>query len=251
MTRFLPRNMNIRQDWPIWLLPLGFAGGTLIACALFIWVYFGPGIDSIRGNQLSFSADHSRVGLEIGGALFAIPQNYTRYKRDRVTGIRDNVQLHALFPDFLPYSLTRHEAFLRNDNDAPLLLISLHESRSVLSHTRIFDDIYAPYIYDMAHILPNGLERYHFKPDSPYADYELFRVAQTNIQPMREMAHYFLCRKATEPIAFCAGRLTLGQNVQVSYRFRRGLLAEWEKIDYGIYDLLKSFRRAARKPLEN
>ena len=62
----------------------------------------------------------------------------------------------------------------------------------------------------------------------------------------RAKAALFVCDKLEKPSPNCQSRFPLGRTAEVSYSFKRSRLGDWQNIDNGVKDLIKSFRTAAR-----
>jgi hypothetical protein len=84
---------------------------------------------------------------------------------------------------------------------------------------------------------PFGLRQYSFRADSGYRDQDLF-VGATDGGPMT-----LLCAKiAPEVISpSCMRDMPIGEEVSLSYRFKRAHLNQWRKIDAGIKTRLAEF----------
>ncbi|MDA9230782.1 hypothetical protein OAI46_00515 [Alphaproteobacteria bacterium] len=243
--RILSRAVS-QDEWPIWVLPIAMVAGFVLASSLIYWVYFGPGLSALGGQNYQPSQDTQALRIEVGGTLFAIPASYTRNTASRRTPLSDEIGLHALLPDFETYTSDNQAAFLRADDASPLLLITIHALNHDLPVIRRFEALYAPFIVSETGTVETDLQRFEFRQDTPYRHQEIFRALPTGSLADRAKAALFVCDKLEKPSPNCQSRFPLGRTAEVSYSFKRSRLGDWQNIDNGVKDLIKSFRTAAR-----
>jgi hypothetical protein len=243
--RILSRIVS-QDDGPIWVLPMALMAGFLLASGLTYGVYFGPGLSTFGGQRYQPSQSRQVLRIEVGGTLFAIPASYTRNAASRRSPFSDQIGLHVLLPEFETYTSAHQATFLRADEASPLLLINIHTLNHDLPVIRRFEGLYAPYIVPQTGTVENDLQRFEFRPDTPYRGKEIFRALPTGSREDRAKAALFVCDRLDKPSPNCQSRFPLGGTAEVSYSFKRSRLGDWQNIDRRVKDLIKSFRTAAR-----
>ncbi len=241
MKRYLSQSVLERQ-WSVWIIPIGVFVGIILCALGVIWFYFGPGFAALWGDELSFSSSPEIVHIEMGGALFPVPGNYTRYGRDRRADKHQHVILHAVYPDMSGYDSDTADAI--ETMDERVILMTLLEAEDGLPLAHYFDKIYKPELISPHQKEAWGydLDAFHFREGSSYHGRTLLRHAEDTGLSHRPHDILFLCEAD-----MCETRLMPAQNVQVSYRIHKNLLVDWRRIDQSIYQLFKSWRANARK----
>lgn len=234
------------HEWPVWILPATLFAAILSCSLLVSFIYFGPGLDIIRGASYLPSSSSDRVRVEVGGTLFAIPAHYTRSRRARRAGLMEHIDLQALGPELVPYRQDLAADFLSTDETSALIIISLRSGTDALPERRRFDAIYKPYLRGIGTVDDNGLQVFTFKQDGPYAGKQLFRGLPLGAREKRLAPPLLLCDAPDTAGAQCESRFALGGTAQVSYRFKRHILPQWEELDANIRALIRNFRAAAR-----
>lgn len=234
------------HEWPVWILPATLFAAILSCSLLVSFIYFGPGLDIIRGASYLPSSSSDRVRVEVGGTLFAIPAHYTRSRQARRAGLMEHIDLQALGPELVPYRQDLAADFLSTDETSALIIISLRSGTDALPERRRFDAIYKPYLRGTGTVDDNGLQVFTFKQDGPYAGKQLFRGLPLGAREKRLAPPLLLCDAPDMAGAQCESRFALGGTAQVSYRFKRHILPQWEELDANIRALIRNFRAAAR-----
>lgn len=234
------------HEWPVWIMPATLFAAILACSILISFIYFGPGLDIIRGTAYLPSSSKERVRVEVGGTLFAIPAHYTRSRKARRAGLMAHIDLQALGSDLMPYRPDLAADFLRTDATSSLIIISLRTGAEALPERRRFDAIYKPYLRGGGTVDDNGLQVFTFRDNGPYAGKQLFRGLPLGAREKRLAPPLLLCDGPDIGGAQCESRFALGGTAQVSYRFKRHLLPQWEELDANIRALIRSFRAAAR-----
>ena len=87
---------------------------------------------------------------------------------------------------------------------------------------------------------PYGMDHYAFKPDSAYADQDLF-VAKLDSE--FEPLVVLICDRETDlvPSPNCTRTLHLTDSVALTYRYKRSHRKDWQAIDKAIVALVRSF----------
>ena len=226
------------QERPAWLIPVMVIAGVIIFSAIFVYYYFGPTPSELLGLDPRASESTERVDVEIGDLHFLIPANFTRYPLQRVGGLQDEIDLHALLPELSPYSQERREAFESNAEDADAIHFKIYLAKDLLPASRRLDDIYMRHLTNREPLEgPYGLALYNFNDNSGYRDQSLL-TAQLDQNLL-----LLLCFNASV-IVFspsCTRTFHLSDEVAVTYRYKRAHLEDWHRIDSVLTALVNSF----------
>ncbi|HEX3484669.1 MAG TPA: hypothetical protein VHT51_06385 [Micropepsaceae bacterium] len=222
-----------------WLIPLGVFFVTACLSALVLAYYFAPAQPG-RGQEQPAPTDATRpIDLSVGVTHFHIPANYIAMASARRGGAQNELALIATLPDLKGYTLDAAPDLTANSPQSRIVDILLKPGQTVLSEKERMDRIYGAQVEDPnGKPGPYGLQQYMFRADSGYHDQDLF-VGVTEAGPA-----VFLCSKPAPDVTSpsCLRDLPFAGNLTLSYRFKRGHLAEWRKIDSGIRMRLSEFR---------
>ena len=230
---------DVREESP-WRYPAIIVVLTLILSGGVAYYYFGPSISDFRGDTPQASGRETPIHMEIGGARFVIPENYTQYPRARRGGPRDSVSLYAVYPTFEPYTVRNDRLFYENEADNPVIYFEIQLARLPMTETERVDHIYRERLADQdGDELGYGLTLHEFASDSSYADEDLFLGEDEDGNTVA-----FLCTRLTTvvPSPNCRRDLELSDGLRLSYRFKRAHLEEWRQINSGLLDLVASYR---------
>jgi hypothetical protein len=175
MTRRKQADEELIRQWPAWILPALAVLAVATFSGVFLYHYFGPTPEEFLGRAPRASAGTHKIEAIIGGVHFLIPENYTRYRAQRVGGSQPEIAMYALLPDFAPYSSEQQAEFADNSSDARAVFFTLHAAESALPAERRLKDIYARYFSSPTPEKgEDGLEKFSFRADSGYKDQDLF-----------------------------------------------------------------------------
>lgn len=235
----------VEEEWPIWSLFIAFMAMLAIAMLVVLLMFFGPSLRDLRGESFDPTALTNEVRLEIGGTLFAIPANYTRYGGDRHAGVAEHVELHALLPDLSGYQSDKDSEFRSMSASSNLILMALVPIEDKLTPSSMRDQLYLPQIAYFETADPNGLKKGVFKEESVYRG-DLFYMPIGQINDA-EMSPFYLCRQEQNESQWCSGRIRIGQTAQVLFRLPLNQMSQWQVINQKLTSLLKDFRAEARR----
>jgi hypothetical protein len=225
-----------------WMLP---AAILVIAALIAVGVFFyltNPSsvVDQLQGSAPAATASAATADLRVDGALFRVPANYTKFGRSRYSGDHDDVPMHALLPNFSPWSPGDAAAFASNAPNARVIHFTLAIDRAPLTYQEKFERGIKP----AAQIQegepgPFGLTQYKFGPGTAYENTEWFTA---KLDDGSELV--MRCDASANPDfgSSCMRVTRLSDNVGLTYKFKRAHLAQWKQIDAGIMGLVESFR---------
>ena len=230
-----------------WRYPLGIFLALIVLCAVFLYYYVGPSVDEFSGNTPSPAITEERIEITIADTTFAPAANYTVYPRARRGGERDELSLYAMWQSMKGYSPTQREEFIENAPDTRRIDILISKRTSTFTETDRIELIYLPRTIDQrGQNTPYRLTRYAFKtdedlhsdvPNSGYAHTELYLGARENNAMMA-----LFCYEEREEIESpdCWRKYEYSDTIDVSYRFKRPYLPEWQAIDQKVREFVAS-----------
>ena len=227
-----------------WILPLIV---LLVAVAIGVGVFVflaGPTVEefqgNIQGNTYSPTSDTSTADVRVDGALFRIPGHFTMYRRSRSSGDHDDVPMHALLPNFAPWSQANAVEFKSNLANAKVIHFTLIVDRTKLTYQAKFDRGIRPLADNPAGDPgPFGLTMYKFSQGTGYESTEWFsaQLSDGSTLVMR-------CDASATPDfgSNCMGVTRLRDGVSLTFKFKRSQLALWKQTDAKLMALVESFR---------
>jgi len=227
-----------------WLLPLIV---LLVAVAIGVGVYVflaGPTVEdmqgNLQGNTYSPTVDPSIAEITVDGASFRIPGNLTMYRRSRSSGDQEDIPMHALLPDFAPWSPATASAFSSNMADARVIRFTLAIDRARLTYEDKFERGIKPLADNPdGEAGPFGLTQYKFSQGTGYENTEWFSA---HLEDGTELV--MRCDASATPDfgSNCIRVTRLRDNIGLTYRFKRSQLAGWKETDHKLKTLIESFR---------
>ncbi|MGB3810134.1 MAG: hypothetical protein WA943_08545 [Parvibaculum sp.] len=227
------------HERPAWILPALVVLAVTTFSGFFLYHYFGPTPGELLGHAPRASAERRKVEAVVGGTRFLIPENYTRYPSQRSGGAQPEIAMHALLPDFAPFSPERQAEFTDNSPDAEVIYFQLHQATSILPAERRLREIYSKFfVSSKPEKGPTGLEKFSFRANSGYKDQDLLVGTDTDGRLV-----LLLCQHTTKIVESpnCTRTLLLTQNLALTYRYKRAHLVEWQRIDELMIRIVTSF----------
>lgn len=237
------KNLNLgsigRSIWGIVVL-LGKIYFFLLAAILLflVWWFFhtrGPygDTDSLKPDYFTIADKH-----------FAIPRAHIWDRTAWGGGVQTGVNMHALLPDFKPYSQETKAEFDRLGHGKKIhFSIGQHRMpEKMFSHEQTrkwrFDVVKKSYIDGAPEPGPLGFTRQKLKS---HLRNDLF------YRTLRDGSLFFLTCSApgSAPSPGCNGFIEYSEHIYVEYRYSLDFLKDWQAIDEGVYRLIRSFENAA------
>ncbi len=235
------------KERPSWLIPLVLFGITLIFGFIVWWAYFGLSLDDVMGNNVSGTERGRILHVSIGGQPLEIPENFTQYPKDRKDGERSKIELFTILPDFEPYSAARHEDFMGNAPDSPVVHFEIAShpiARTESERAQTYMDLVQDPKGEMT---KHGLMKYHFEDVRGFRDQDMFLF-----KTAKGLTGMLRCLRESDIMAtpFCTRDTELGNGLSLRYRFRRAHLKHWNAIDRGVLELVETFVRGQRYQIQ-
>jgi hypothetical protein len=221
-----------------WLIPLGVFIVTAFLSALLLVYYFGPAPPGFTEEQPAPTGAARKIALSIGAMRLHVPANYIALASARRGGAMNELALIAMLPDLKGYTLAAAPDLTGNGPNSRVVNIAIQNGRTILPEEERIDRIYRAQVDDpKGKPGPYGLRQYAFRADSGYHEQDLF-VGMTDHGPA-----VFLCTRRTAelPSPGCMRDLPLTNGLTLSYRFKRGQLGEWRRIDTNLRARIADF----------
>jgi hypothetical protein len=179
----------------------------------------------------------SPVSLSIAGEPLSIPANMFRFRADRRGGALDRVSLLVHWPTLDGFSDELADDFKDNSPDAPLIYLTVAPRDTALDSTARLATVYENFFDGPVVPGPAGLVGRRMKADSPYAGEVVF------FQPRGNVPFVARCMVESTPEipSTCIRDVNFGRGLSLLYRFNRTRLADWSRLDAGLYALADSF----------
>lgn len=239
MARNRQSDGELVHERPAWIIPALVILAVLAFSSFFLYHYFGPTPGELLGHAPRASADTRKVEAVVGGTRFLIPENYTRYPSQRAGGAQPQIDMHALLPDFSPYTPEHQAEFADNSPEASVVFFTLHAGAAMLPAERRLKDVYSKYLVSPTPEKDEtGLKKFSFRDDSGYKDQDLLIGTDADGRLV-----LLTCQRKTPLVESpnCTRTLLLTQNLALTYRYKRAHLAEWQRIDELMVRIVTSF----------
>ena len=234
---------DILEERPSWIIPAAIITAILILSGVFLYYYFGPTVNDLMDRTPRATSRTDTVKVQIDDVHFVVPANFTRFARGRARGRHDQIELHALLPDFEPFSEGNRDVFEGYSPSSPVIQFDIGEIDNLLDSKTRFNEIYRKYISnEEENAAEFGLRRYRFIPNSGYENQELFARVLKNGE-----LFLILCERKSSlvPAPHCLRMTQIGDELALTYRYKRPYLKDWRRIESDVIELVQSFRVGA------
>lgn len=231
------------QRIPLWRVIAPLAAGLLIALAGTAYYYFGPRLADVAGDTPRPSAREGVNRIRIGDRVFAIPENFTVFPRDRSPGARKTVHLYAALPDFEGYGDAPRRIFTGVDVAPNLVRWRLFATDQPLDERAHFEHALKPILQAAATSDAPGLTHYVLRAD---VDERRAALATQDIFAGETADAVFVVLRCDQPRPnrpepTCSRHAYWRDAVALGYRFHRSRLNTWPQIEAGLRRLAAQF----------
>jgi len=227
------KRIFIRPAFKITLLIL--AGVSLLIVFLIFIIYLQ--YSTMRALDFGYgtTTDLQKVDIEIAGQRYEIPKAFIWYRPNLRGGQQSGVAMHALLPEFKPYSKETEAEFKRRGHGR-VISIHLAERGSYMSAERLFETMLKDAVGGEVEG-PFGFRMYRLS--SPWNTDLLFRY-------LEDGSLYFVKCKSIESALSpsCSRTIYLGDDHRVEYTYSRDYLEDRQEIDAGVLGFIKGFEVA-------
>ncbi|RWL41741.1 MAG: hypothetical protein EOR60_28400 [Mesorhizobium sp.] len=178
-----------------------------------------------------YSDDTTVRRIVMGNNLISVPANFIRFDQARRDGIASRLDLYLRYPEMDGYSAAARDDF--NHTTARKIIFLSFEPRMMSREmSGRFAPIYSALIEKPGTPGPGGTTVYAFSEKSGYLN-EVLAVAE---RPGKDpfVARCLSGPSAEESLAPCERDIQVGDDLSLTYRFPRELLANWPALDAAI-----------------
>ncbi|WP_027170442.1 hypothetical protein [Mesorhizobium sp. WSM3224] len=179
--------------------------------------------------------------IVMGNNLISVPANLIRFDQARRDGIASRLDLYLRYPEMDGYSTAARDDFNRTTT-RKIIFLSFEPRMMSRDMSGRFAPIYSALIEKPGTPGPGGTMVYAFTEKSGYLN-EVLAVAE---RPGRDpfVARCLSGPSAEESLAPCERDIQVGDDLSLTYRFPRELLANWPALDAAIAAKVASVLKA-------
>ena len=193
------------------------------------------------GHMVSLGGHTEETALQevvIGNNVLEIPANMIRFDRQRRSGVAERVDLYVHWPDMQGYRPDVMQDFNGSGLDKKLLFLTFEPSSVSQDMSGRYGQVYSTLTDGPGTSGPGGLTIQRFRADSGFVNEELL------VSPERGANALFVARCLDEQssksnLASCQRDIFVGDDLQLTYRFPREMLRDWELLDRRVADFAK------------
>lgn len=182
--------------------------------------------------------------IVIGNNVLAVPANAIRFDKSRHDGVAARLDLYLHWPDMEGYSEAARDDFNNVDGSRRILFLSFEPRMMSRDMGGRFAPIYRSLIQQPGTPGPGGLTLFDFSEKSGYMNEVLAVVARPGEAPF--VARCLSGPTAEESLAPCERDIHLGDDLSLSYRFPRELLADWPQLEAAVRTKAAQYLKAGR-----
>lgn len=207
-----------------------FALAALAALALALSVagkWFGSSI-ALAG----YTDDLAPIEVVIGNNVIVAPANTIRFERARRHGNATRLDLYLRWPSLDGYSPEARDDFNNASGKRNILFLGFEARIMSRDMSGRFDPIYRSLIVWPGRQGPGNLTVYDFTRKSGYLNESLAVAARDGKDPF--VARCLEGQAAEDSLAPCERDVDIGDDLSLTYRFPRELLADWRFLDAAV-----------------
>jgi len=169
--------------------------------------------------------------IVMGNNLISVPANFIRFDQARRDGIASRLDLYLRYPEMDGYSMAARDDF-NHATTRKIIFLSFEPRMMSRDMSGRFAPIYSALIEKPGTPGPGGTTVYAFTEKSGYLN-EVLAVAE---RPGKDpfVARCLSGPSAEESLAPCERDIQVGDDLSLTYRFPRELLANWPALDAAI-----------------
>jgi hypothetical protein len=175
----------------------------------------------------------------IGNSVLDLPANMIRFDKQRRNGVAERVDIYLHWPEMLGYQPEFIQDFNGSESGKLLLFLTL-EPRAISQDMSVrYGPIYSTLTNGPGIKGPAGLTVQGFRPESGFVNEELV------VAPEHEGNKPFVARcldaeTSKGNLASCQRDIFVGKDLQLTYRFPREMLKDWQALE----QQMQAFARA-------
>ncbi|RAZ88395.1 hypothetical protein DPM33_22950 [Mesorhizobium hawassense] len=178
-----------------------------------------------------YSDDTTVRQIVMGNNLISVPANFIRFDQARRDGIASRLDLYLRYPEMDGYSTAARDDF-NHATTRKIIFLSFEPRMMSRDMSGRFAPIYSALIEKPGTAGPGGTTVYAFSEKSGYLNEVLVVAERPGKDPF--VARCLSGPSAEESLAPCERDLQVGDDLSLTYRFPRELLANWPALDAAI-----------------
>ncbi|TPL51127.1 hypothetical protein [Mesorhizobium sp. B2-4-6] len=169
--------------------------------------------------------------IVMGNNLISVPANFIRFDQARRDGIASRLDLYLRYPEMDGYSTASRDDF-NHATTRKIIFLSFEPRMMSRDMSGRFAPIYSALIEKPGTPGPGGTTVYAFTEKSGYLNEVLAVAGRSGKDPF--VARCLSGPSAEESLAPCERDIQVGDDLSLTYRFPRELLANWPALDAAI-----------------
>ncbi|TPI20033.1 hypothetical protein [Mesorhizobium sp. B4-1-1] len=169
--------------------------------------------------------------IVMGNNLISVPANFIRFDQARRDGIASRLDLYLRYPEMDGYSTASRDDF-NHATTRKIIFLSFEPRMMSRDMSGRFAPIYSALIEKPGTPGPGGTTVYAFTEKSGYLNEVLAVAGRPGKDPF--VARCLSGPSAEESLAPCERDIQVGDDLSLTYRFPRELLANWPALDAAI-----------------
>lgn len=184
--------------------------------------------------------DKTMAQIVIGNNVIETPKNTIRFADARRNGIAQKLDLYFRWPDLAGYSDAARGDFNHANGKPNILFVSFSQRMTSRDMSGRFAPIYSSLTAATDESAPAGLKTRVFTERSGYENETLYVAERPGRDP-----YVVRCLAADSGVSLapCERDIQIGDDLTMSYRFPRELLAEWSALDAAMIKKARSILR--------
>lgn len=188
----------------------------------------------------------SLVQIEMGDKNFSIPQNHIRFRGDWVSGEKSGVNLHALLPEFSPYT-RQNKPYFDKPGWNKKITVLLHEHNIKDSHFSKTSMTRKEIYHRITHDYGSGVPYKTTSQSGPYGLTVEDMHSNSNKQlysgslPNGDFYWVKCSREETVPNPSCSGYFAYSTYTTIKYTFAKAYLEHWKTLDNDVRNFIHNF----------
>lgn len=185
------------------------------------------------GRMIALAGHTENTALHeivIGNDIVTAPANTIRFSEQRRNGVASRVDLYLRWPQLDGYSAEARDDFNHVGEGSRIVFLSFEKRAMSRDMSGRLEPIYASLLVQPGTPGPSGITLYALDPTSGYLD-ETLAVALRENGAAPFVARCLAEESSAQSLAPCESDVQVGENLSLTYRFPRQLLADWEKLD--------------------
>ncbi|MEP7455361.1 hypothetical protein [Phyllobacterium sp. SB3] len=213
--------------------------GALSLCLTIAGYFLGHTI-SLGGH----TEDTSVQEIVIGNDILQIPANMIRFDRQRRNGIAERVDLYLHWPEMQGYSPEFKDDFNGAGSEKKLLFLTFETRQGSQDMSGRYGPVYLPLTEGPGVAGPADLTIQRFRSDSGFVNEELL-VAPDHGAKRPFVARCLDEQSSRDNLASCQSDIFVGGDLQLTYRFPREMLEDWQILDRQIAEFARGHIKSA------